>query len=200
MKKVNIVIGRFQPFTKGHKLILEQMYTQNKLPTVIFYIENTRKDKRHPFSDDITEEIINLSLKADTKLFAGCFKVRSANIVAIGDILYKNHLEGVLFGCGSDREGAYEKQVNNKKYREEGHFSDEFKLFPIKRNEESNSVDGISATKVRNAIKENDFDSFYNMMSIKDKQKARFLFNKMKDEIEQVKESKISLKDFVMTY
>lgn len=196
MKKVNITIGRFQPFHKGHKLMLEEMYKENGLPTVIFYITNTKYDKRHPFSDDITEKTIKESLKLDSKLFADCFPVRTANIVHIGEVLYNNNYEAVLFGCGSDRADTYKKQVDNPKYREQGHFTDDFKLFTMKRNESSNELDGLSATKVRETIKNDDYDTFCKMMSVKDKS----LYNKMREEILSIKEDITPLSDYAVWY
>lgn len=190
IKKVNIVVGRFQPFTKGHKRMIELMYRENGLSTVVFYIENKKKDSRHPFSDDIVRETIKRSLNSD--LLSDCFSVKSADIVQIGKMLYEHNYEAVLFGCGSDRENAYKKQIENEKYRNDGHFTENFKLFSIKRNNNisdyanGSAADAISATKVRNAIKADDYDSFRSMMSVENNTKLRSLFDKMKEEIDSV--------------
>lgn len=183
-KKVNIVVGRFQPFTKGHKKIVKLMHRENGLPTIIFYIENNRKDDKHPFSDDTVKETIKQSLHSD--LLADCFSVKSADIVRIGKILYEHNYEAALFGCGSDRENAYKKQIENEKYRNAGYFTENFKLFSIKRNNKSNNVDGVSATKARDVIKANDYSRFCSMMAIENNAKLRALFNKMKEEINSV--------------
>lgn len=184
MKKVNITVGRFQPFTKGHKKIIELMYSENGLPSVVFYIENDKKDSRHPFSNDTVRETIKHSLSPN--LIEDCFSVKSADIVRIGRILHERGYEAALFGCGSDRENAYKKQTENEKYRNAGYFTESFKLFSVKRNDKSDNVDGVSATKARDAIKSVDFDRFRSMTAIEDNAKSQFLFNKMKEEINSV--------------
>lgn len=147
MKKVNITVGRFQPFTKGHKKMVELMYSENGLPSVVFYIENNNKDNRHPFSGGTVKETIESSLPSN--LMEACFSVKSADIVRIGETLHEHGYEAALLGCGSDRENAYKKQTENEKCRNAGHFTDNFNLFSIKRNDKSNNVDGVSATKAR---------------------------------------------------
>lgn len=198
MKQVNIIIGRFQPFTKGHKHIAETLFNENGLPCVIFYISSKKADARHPFSGATVEEVIKTTFKSDEKLFGGCFPVRSADIVHIGEILYSNGYEAVLLGCGADRAAAYKKQVDNPKYRERGHYTDDFKLYELQRDEKSDDIDGISATTARAAIKNGDFSAFYNIMGIKSRADAEKLFNELKTEMLQVTENykATSLRDF----
>ena len=59
MKKVNIVVGRFQPFTKGHYSCVNAAKRVKGLPTVICMINvpEGKVDKRHPFPSDM---LINL--------------------------------------------------------------------------------------------------------------------------------------------
>lgn len=202
MKQVNIIIGRFQPFTKGHKHIAETLFNENGLPSVIFYISPKKADARHPFSDGMVEEAIKVTFKSDQKLFSACFPVRSADIVHIGEVLYSNGYEAVLLGCGADRADAYKKQVDNQKYRDKGHYTDNFKLYELPRHEESDDIDGISATKARNAIKNDDFNTFYNIMGVKSRNDALELFNKMKEEMSAIKENykATSLRDYIDAY
>lgn len=181
MKKVNIMVGRFQPFTKGHKKVIELMHSENGLPAVVFYIENDKKDSRHPFSNDTVRETIEHSLPPN--LAEACFPVKSANIVQIGRILQEHGYEAELFGCGSDRDNAYKKQIENEKYRKAGYFTENFKLFSIKRNDNSDNAYGVSATKVRDAVKSGDCARFCSMTAIEDNTKSLVLFNKMKEEI-----------------
>ena len=49
---VNIVVGRFQPFTMGHMKIVETLYEKNQLPTVIVSILgiNSTRNTNRPFT------------------------------------------------------------------------------------------------------------------------------------------------------
>lgn len=73
--------------------------------------------------------------------------------------------------------------ATNKKYLTD--FPDDFKLFVVKRDEQSSNVDGISATKVREAIKNDDKAAFVKMMP----DGAEKLFDKFKEELSKVNES-----------
>jgi cytidyltransferase-like protein len=42
LKKVNIIVGRFQPFTLGHMKVLEQIHKQNGHPIVIFIVRGVK--------------------------------------------------------------------------------------------------------------------------------------------------------------
>ena len=72
-------------------------------------------------------------------------------------------------------------------------FPDDFKLCVVKRDEQSSNVDGISATKVREAIKNDDKAAFVKMMP----DGAEKLFDKFKEAISQIKECHIGLGEYV---
>ena len=62
-----------------------------------------------------------------------------------------------------------------------------FKVFVIERDETSSAVDGISATKVRQAIKDDDKAAFVKMMP----DGAQKLFNEFKEELSKVNEDAV---------
>ena len=51
MKKVNITIGRFQPFTKGHMKCVEEAYKELSVPTIVCMInvKDEKVDEKHPY-------------------------------------------------------------------------------------------------------------------------------------------------------
>ena len=82
--------------------------------------------------------------------------------------------------------------VSNKKYLKD--FPDDFKVFVIERDETSSAVDGISATKVRQAIKDDDKAAFVKMMP----DGAQKLFNEFKEELSKLNEANLcSLESYV---
>lgn len=161
MTKVNIVVGRFQPFTLGHQSIVETLFKENGLPAVVCCISNKKFDSRHPFPDDLIKTELETCYKSQ-KFFQDVIFIKSANIVEIGEELKKRNYEAHLWGCGVDRKTSYEKMVSNPKYTV--NFPEDFKVFAISRDDSSEGIDGISATKVREAIKNNDKESFKKMM------------------------------------
>ena len=186
MKNVNIVIGRFQPITLGHMKIVEQMYNENNLSTVFCMVSNKKFDSKHPFSDDIISEELDIIMKNDKRV-AGYIWITNADIVKCGEKLHEAGYEPLLWGCGTDRYDSYKKQAD--KYKEKAGLLPEFDVFEVKRTD-----DDISATKVRNAIKEDDLETFNKMMP----KGTDKLFEQMKNALSEIKESFISLRNLLL--
>ena len=187
MKKVNICLGRFMPFTNGHYKMIEYGLKHNGLPTVIFMISNKKMDKKHPFSDELIQKEMDI-LKKSLKGIENTVYVSSADIVKLGQWCYENNYEPQLWITGSDRLAPYKRQAENPKYQDLGHFPSSFTTLEVPRTDED-----ISATKVREAIMNDDLDAFKKMMP----EGTEKLFDDFKEALSQVKECKISLEDYV---
>ena len=187
MKKVNICLGRFMPFTKGHYKMIEYGLKQNGLPTIVFMISNKKMDKKHPFSDELMQKEMDM-LKKSLKGIENTVYVSSADIVKLGQWCYENNYEPQFWITGSDRLAAYKRQAENPKYQDLGHFPSSFTTLEVPRTDED-----ISATKVREAIMNDDLDTFKKMMP----NGTEKLFDEFKEALSQVKESHISLIDFI---
>ena len=187
MKKVNICLGRFMPFTKGHYKMIEYGLKHNGLPTVIFMISNKKMDKKHPFSDELIQKEMDM-LKKSLKGIENTVYVSSADIVKLGQWWYENNYEPQLWITGSDRLAAYKRQAENPKYQDLGHFPSSFTTLEVPRTDED-----ISATKVREAIMNDDLDTFKKMMP----EGTEKLFDDFKEALSQVKECKVSLVDYI---
>ena len=151
--KVNITVGRFQPFTNGHLKCVEEAMKELGVPTVLCII-NTPDDKadlRHPFPTSLLLPIYN-ELKDSYKNIIDIVTVTNADIVKIGETLNDKY-EIVSWTCGTDRIDAYRNQTI--KYKEKAGLSDDFKMIEVKRGDED-----ISATKVRKALLEGDIRMF----------------------------------------
>lgn len=159
LKRVNIFVGRFQPFTLGHGKVINALYKENGLKTIIFLIKAKKKKKddeeKRPFDEDLQTKMIN-ALK-NTYPIEDVIILPSASIDKMFNELRPNY-EPVLWGAGSDRMKSFGFQVNKEKYREDLGVLDNFKLFEIPRTD-----DNISATKVRSALIDDDFDAFKSM-------------------------------------
>lgn len=184
MKDVNLFSGRFMPFTAGHVSVLEALYKENGYPTVVACIKNTKFDSKHPFSDELIKKEFDTCLKGKDYYIDQIY-ISSAAIDKIGEELAKKGYSAHLWGCGTDRAKSYERMASNKKYLKD--FPNDFKVFVVDRNETSSAVDGISATKVRQAIKDDDKAAFVKMMP----DGAQKLFDEFKEELSKVNEDAI---------
>lgn len=187
MKKVNICLGRFMPFTKGHYKMIEYGLKHNGLPTVIFMISNKKMDKKHPFSDELIQKEMDM-LKKSLKGIENTAYVSSADIVKLGQWCYENNYEPQFWITGSDRLAAYKRQAENPKYQDLGHFPSSFTTLEVPRTDED-----ISATKVREAIMNDDLDTFKKMMP----EGTEKFFDEFKEALSEIKECKVSLTDYI---
>lgn len=190
MKDVDIIVGRLQPPTLGHQSLLEALYKENGYPVVLCLIHNIKFDAKHPFDDKLIEKEINTCWKGKD-FYQDIIWVKNAAIDKIGEELKKKDYSAHLWGCGIDREKMYKAMASNPKYITD--FPDDFKVFVVKRDDTSSAVDGISATKVREAIKNDDKAEFVKMMP----DGAEKLFDEFKEALSKVNESHCSLEDYI---
>lgn len=187
-QKVNILVGRFQPFTMGHYKCVKEAYKETGLKTMVIMIDTpeAKIDKKHPFSTDFLLPLYNIMFKDPYfRYIEGIITVKNANIITISEELDK---KGYIIGswtCGTDRYDSYNKM--SVKYKSEANLPDDFKLIEIKRSDED-----ISATKVRQSLIDNDEATFDKLMPSKQVSlKTRLntdLFNKLREELKKTYE------------
>ena len=150
---VNIIIGRFQPFTDGHMKLVDAAWEKLHVPTVMCIIDtpDEKVDKSHPFPTSLLLPIYNELCKT-YKNIADIVAVKNADIVKIGDALNDKY-EIVSWTCGTDRINAY--TTMSTRYKEQAGLSDDFQMIEVKRGDED-----ISATKVRKALMDGDIKTF----------------------------------------
>lgn len=157
MKKVNMFVGRFQPFTLGHVKVFEKMYKENGLPVVVFLVRGKNPDpEKRPFDEGLQQAMFAKMAKQYPFL-------ETAMVVPNGaiDTLFaaaRPTYEPVMWGYGTDRKKAYDSMINKDSYREQLDVDPDFSGYEIHRTD-----DNISASKVRNALKIDDEKTFKKM-------------------------------------
>lgn len=191
MKEVNMTIGRFQPFTKGHLQMLIDGQKKNGLPAVILMIQNKKPDSRHPFSDELVKKELDIVKKNYPYLIEDIFLVSNADIVKNGKLLQEHGYRAELWLCGDDREAPYKKMAENQKYRTEGGYPESFTTYTG-----TGRVEGVSGTAAREALKAGDQKAFDSLVP----KGASKLFKEFQDEISSVKESGVpALSEWLMS-
>lgn len=169
MKQVNIMIGRFQPFTNGHMKCVNEAWNKFHIPTIIAMIETKKEklDEKHPFSSELLVPLYDSIFKKNPRI-EKIILVKSANIVEIGEKLFNDGYEIKSWTCGTDRLAAYTKMATN--YHDRAHLADDFEMLEIKRSDED-----ISATKARQALIDDDkkeFAALTPLLTIKERTKS----------------------------
>ena len=156
MEKVNIIIGRFQPFTLGHLKCAQEAQRRLGVKSVLLVINTIKQDARHPFLTKQIEKILDKMCKEEPAL-TGYVLVKNADIVKNVEILREAGYEPVSWTCGTDRYAQYETMV--KKYGKDIDLDDNFEVIEVKRGDED-----ISATAVRQALRDNDEDTYIGLV------------------------------------
>lgn len=160
MEKINITIGRFQPFTTGHMKCIEGPYQDRGLRTVVCMIntKDNKVDSRHPFPSSKMLPLYKKAFKSN-KMVADFVLVSSADPVKISQLLRPMGYEIVSWSCGTDRIDTYSDMASRyHEYKGEQILADDFEMYEVKRGDED-----VSATKVREALRNNDKKSYEKM-------------------------------------
>ena len=141
---VNIMVGRFQPFTLGHLKCLKGIKNSLGVPTLLCVIPGNGDDK-HPFMGNVQDEMYERLKEANPDLIADVAYVKNAFIEAWVLAAKERGLEPVSWTCGNDRIEAYRSMV--QKHGEKYGLSPEFQVYLVDRGD-----DNISATSVRESL------------------------------------------------
>ena len=174
-EKVNIFVGRFQPFTKGHIKSIQDAFLENDLKTVLVIVRN-KNDEKSYFEDSILVKMSENICESFDKIIEDKVIVDQASISKIFNALRPKY-EPVLWIMGSDRLKTYMYQINKIEYRNELNVLPEFKQFEIKR-----TSDDISSSKVREFLKIEDVKSFKESVPVCIHDMYEELKNNLKDE------------------
>jgi len=147
--KVAVFMGRFQPPTKAHLSIIKQIEQREHLPVVVAIVRGSKTSQnksKNPFDFETQKAIFRACLNN-----VEIIQVSTGFIGEFVDILRRENKEPVVLYCGSDRLSGYQQQVN--RYKTQLNLNLVVKEIPRTEGD-------ISATKVRLALKNDDFETF----------------------------------------
>ena len=157
-KKVNIFVGRFQPFTLGHAKVFKQLHDLNGLPVHVLLVRGGKPDpKKRPFDEDAQQRMFQ-AMQGEYPYLSGSTVIPNGSIDTIYSALRPAY-EPTIWGYGTDRKKAYGGMIEKPEYRAQLGVLPEFKGHEIKRGDED-----ISASKVRRALQVDDKKTFERMV------------------------------------
>ena len=172
MIPINIIVGRFQPLTKGHLKCAQYAFDKYKVKTILGMIETKRTDSKKPF---LTSEFLDLykDVILNDKNILDIILIPNADIVKINSLCKDNGYIIKSWTCGTDRFEDYSKMAQK--------YEPQIEVLEVPRTEED-----ISATKARKCLLDNDRDGFYQLfapVSLKNRQKHGDIFNKFRQKL-----------------
>jgi hypothetical protein len=156
-KPINVILGRFQPFHNGHLKMAKNLMEENNLPTfVVVVYPGHNKSGKSPFGEESIKRYMD-SIVANNDEIEGYFiSPRGLLGSAIAKLIDMGY-DPKLIGAGPDRIEDYSKQIDYIRMSDiKNKVSDDLRIMETPR--------VTSGTKVRQAIKDEDFSKFKKMV------------------------------------
>ena len=154
---LTVTFGRFNPPTIGHQKLLDAAKKASGKGSLKIYPSRSQDPKKNPYNPDEKSEV----MKAMFPDHAGSI-MNDPNAKTIFDVLKQAHQDGyssVKIVVGGDRVKEFEKlsgDYNGKLYD----FSGVETVSAGERDPDAKGVEGMSASKMRKAAAEDDFETY----------------------------------------
>jgi hypothetical protein len=186
LEPVNVVIGRYQPFTIGHLGMAKELEKINGLPSVYIYIRS-KSGKNSKFTDKLTVNYMEDVVKGQD-LVKDAWAMTASFIPVIVMETQRRGYNPVLIGAGEDRAKTYTGMAKRMKNITT---HPDFKIQELKGRL-------TSATEVRQAITDGDEKKFKKLTP----KQVHPYYKQLKDELEKTGElvESLSVSDIIDNY
>ena len=171
MKKVVLSFGRLNPITVGHEKLANKIkaVAKSEKATPQLYLSHSQDSKKNPLSYD---EKYKLARRAFGPMVQ---KSRARTIIEVLKEL-DNQFDEVIVVVGSDRTREFETLLN--RYNKRDYEFDSIRVVSAgDRDPDADDVSGMSASKMRAAAIEGDFDSFKKGLPAKLRRNAQSIYD-----------------------
>lgn len=188
-KEVSFALGRLNPATTGHGLLVEAL-KQGPGDAILFLTDRAAKLPTDPLNP-------NEKLDWARKSFPDIKIELSKNIMFAASDLYARGYSKVTFFEGEDKLGKLLEKYNGVK-RDHGFFDfEEIKFERLSRNPDADDATGMSASKMRQAVMDNNFEAFSKGVTKSAQPYAKKMFDNLSTILgskeEQVEENVLSV-------
>ena len=175
---LTVAFGRFNPPTTGHEKLLNTVASSSDDGDYVIIPSRSQDKKKNPLDTDMKVSVMKQMFPQHSEKI-----VNDPGNKTIFDILTRAHNDGyagVRIVGGADRQKEFDKLVNN--YNGKMYQFDNIEVRSAgARDPDSDSVEGMSASKQRKAAAENDFDGFLRgVPTAMNKKAARELFDNVR--------------------
>ena len=178
---ITVVFGRFNPPTIGHQKLLDKAKKAAGKGTLRIYPSRSQDAKKNPLDTDTKYDVMQKMFPSHADSM-----VNDPNSKTIFDVLKKAYGDGysnVNIVVGGDRVKEFDKlatEYNGKLYN----FNSVNTISAGNRDADAEGIEGMSASKMRKAAAENDFETFSKGVpkSLDDKT-VKQLFNTVKKQM-----------------
>ena len=181
------VFGRFNPPTIGHKKLYDKLASVSDVHFV--FVSPTQDNKKNPLSRNQKIAIIDAQFPEMADRIINDTSIRT--IIDVMKFLETAVHKNVTMVAGSDRVSAFEDLLN--KYNGKEYTFDTINVVSAgTRDPDADTLEGVSASKAREAAVQGDFDGFATMFAGSEDTKRK-IYNTLR----QAMGIKESLKDYI---
>ena len=181
------VFGRFNPPTIGHKKLYDKLASVSDVHFV--FVSPTQDNKKNPLSKDQKIAIIDAQFPEMADRIINDTSIRT--IIDVMKFLEIAGHKNVTMVAGSDRVSAFEDLLN--KYNGKEYTFDTINVVSAgTRDPDADTLEGVSASKAREAAVQGDFDGFATMFAGSEDTKRK-IYNTLR----QAMGIKESLRDYI---
>ena len=175
---LTVAFGRFNPPTTGHEKLLNTVASSSDDGDYVIIPSRSQDKKKNPLDPDMKVSVMKQMFPQHSEKI-----INDPGNKTIFDILKRAHNDGyagVRIVGGADRQKEFDKLVNN--YNGKMYQFDNIEVRSAgDRDPDSDSVEGMSASKQRKAAAENEFDGFLRgVPTAMNKKAARELFDNVR--------------------
>ena len=175
---LTVAFGRFNPPTTGHEKLLNTVASSSDDGDYVIIPSRSQDKKKNPLDPDMKVSVMKQMFPQHREKI-----INDPGNKTIFDILKRAHNDGyagVRIVGGADRQKEFDKLVNT--YNGKMYQFDDIEVRSAgDRDPDSDSVEGMSASKQRKAAAENDFDNFLKgVPTSMNKKAARELFDNVR--------------------
>tara|TARA_Y100001968_G_C19262827_1_gene670154 strand:- start:33 stop:773 length:741 start_codon:yes stop_codon:yes gene_type:complete len=172
-KTAVFAFGRLNPATNGHELLVNAIVKQ-KGDHFLFLSDRPAKLPNDPLSSD---EKLDWAQKSFNTVSVGLAK----NALIAADRLYKMGYKNLVYLEGDPKMGTVIKKYNGVSASLHNYNFDNIELIKLQRDPDDPGPAGMSATKLRAAAQNNDFEKFKAGVTDPAKPFAQSMFKKLQD-------------------
>ena len=173
MNKIVFSFGRMNPLTIGHGKLIDKVneVAKKESASVRVYLSHTQNKKKDPLS---YEDKIKFATKAFGK---SMFKSKCKTIIQVLQELETDKFTDIIMVVGSDRVTEFDRLIQKYNGKDYNFASIEIRSAG-ERDPDSNDVAGMSASKMRQFVLDDDYDAFKKGLPKKlSEDDAKYLFN-----------------------
>ena len=170
-KQAVLAFGRLNPATAGHELMVEAI-KQQPGDSFLFLSDRAAKLPTDPLSPDEKLQWARLSFNG---IAVGLAKTA---LLAV-DRLYKMGYTDIIFVEGEDKLFPIIERYNNVETKVHHYKFNSIKQHRLTRNPDADDASGMSASKMRQAVLDNDFETFKTGVTQSAQPQAQAMFGKL---------------------